>query len=42
LLLRLLDQLESQGVRTLFEARSFRANTEILAAGIDLQLALDI
>ena len=32
LLLRLLDQLESKGVRTLLEARGFRANSERLAA----------
>ena len=42
ILLRLLDQLESQGVRTLAEARGFRPTVEAPAAGLDLQLALDI
>lgn len=37
ILLRLLDQLEAHGVRTLLEARSFRPD-----AGVELQLALDV
>jgi DNA polymerase III epsilon subunit family exonuclease len=40
LLLRLLDQLEAQGVRTLFEARNFRDNSA--GHGLELQLALDV
>ena len=40
LLLRLLDQLEAQGVRTLFEARNFRDNSA--GRGLELQLALDV
>ena len=42
ILLRLLDQLEGHGVRTLMEARSFRTDPEALGAKLDLQLALDI
>jgi DNA polymerase III epsilon subunit family exonuclease len=42
ILLRLLDQLESHGVRTLREARSFRTDPEALDRKLDLQLALDI
>jgi len=40
LLLRLLDRLEAQGVRTLFEARNFRDNSA--RRGLELQLALDV
>jgi len=42
LLLRLLDQLETNGVGTLFEARHFRANTAPNGNGLEPQLALDI
>jgi DNA polymerase III epsilon subunit family exonuclease len=42
ILLRLLDQLEASGVRTLAEARTFRAAAETQAAELDLQLALDV
>ncbi len=42
ILLLLLDQLEAGGVRTLAEARTFRANAEPRGAELDLQLALDI
>ena len=42
ILLGLLDQLEACGVRTLTEARTFRANAESRDAKLDLQLALDI
>jgi DNA polymerase-3 subunit epsilon len=42
ILLRLLDQLEATGVRTLAEARTFRANAEPRGANADLQLTLDI
>ncbi len=42
ILLRLLAQLEAGGVRTLAEARTFRANAETQGAELDLQLALDI
>jgi len=42
ILLQLLDQLESHGVRTLAEARSFRPTIEAPAARLDLLLALDI
>jgi DNA polymerase III epsilon subunit family exonuclease len=42
LLLRLLDQLDAQGVRTLIEARSFRANGEAVGGELGLQLALDV
>jgi DNA polymerase III epsilon subunit family exonuclease len=42
ILLRLLDQLEASGVRTLAEARTYRADAEAPGAGIDLQLTLDI
>jgi DNA polymerase III epsilon subunit family exonuclease len=42
LLLRLLDQLDSQGVHTLIEARSFRANSETFGGELGLQLALDL
>jgi DNA polymerase III epsilon subunit family exonuclease len=42
LLLRLLDQLDVQGVRTLIEARSFRANGEPVGGELPLQLALDV
>jgi DNA polymerase III epsilon subunit family exonuclease len=40
LLIRLLDQLESRGVRTLFEARRFRDDPAI--HGLEVQLALDV
>ena len=40
LLLCLLDQLESQGVRTLLEARNFRSHPA--GRGLELQLALDV
>jgi DNA polymerase III epsilon subunit family exonuclease len=42
LLLRLIDQLESAGVRTLFEARRFRAKSEAATTGVELQLTLDV
>jgi DNA polymerase III epsilon subunit family exonuclease len=42
LLLRLLDQLDAQGVHTLIEARSFRANGEAVGGELGLQLALDV
>ncbi len=42
ILLRLLDQLEAHGVRTLMEARTFRTDPEALYSKLDLQLALDI
>lgn len=42
ILLRLLDQLESHGVRTLAEVRSCRSAVEVRAGRLDLQLALDI
>jgi DNA polymerase III epsilon subunit family exonuclease len=42
LLLRLLDQLDAQGVRTLVEARSFRANGEPVGGELPRQLALDV
>lgn len=42
LLLRLLDQLEYQGVRTLAEARRFRADGNPVGGGIQSQLALDV
>jgi DNA polymerase III epsilon subunit family exonuclease len=42
ILLRLLDELEARGARTLMEARSFRADPEALDGKLDLQLALDI
>lgn len=42
ILLRLLDELEAQGVRTLREARAFRTGPEALSSKLDLQLALDI
>jgi DNA polymerase III epsilon subunit family exonuclease len=42
ILLRLLDQLEASGVRTLAEARTFRADAEPRGAALDLQLTLDI
>ena len=42
LFLRLLDQLESQGVRTLLEARSFRSDHKDIGSGLELQLALDV
>ncbi len=42
LLLRLLDQLDAQGVHTLIEARSFRANGEAVGNEAALQLALDV
>ena len=41
LLLRLLDRLEAQGVRTLLEARSFRADGRADGSGLELQLALE-
>ena len=40
LLLRLLDQLESEGVRTLPEARNYRSHPA--GRGLELQLALDV
>jgi len=40
LLLRLLDQLESEGVRTLLEARNYR--DDAAGRGFNLQLALDV
>src|SRR6266851_5116732 len=42
ILLRLLDQLEAGGVRTLAEARTFRANAETQGAELDLQLSLNV
>lgn len=42
LLLHLLDRLESEGVRTLFEARRFHANGTPITSGLGLQLALDV
>jgi DNA polymerase III epsilon subunit family exonuclease len=42
LFLRLLDQLESAGVRTLNEARLFHANGESIAGALELQLTLDV
>ena len=42
ILLRLLDQLEAGGVRTLAEARTFRADRETPGSEIDLELTLDI
>ena len=42
ILLRLLDQLEASGVRTLTEARTFQADAEASGAELDLQLTLDI
>ena len=42
ILLRLLDQLEASGVRTLAEARTFRADGETPGVEIDLELTLDI
>lgn len=42
ILLRLLDQLEMEGVRSLAEARGFRARDESARADLDLQLALDV
>ena len=40
LLLRLLDQLESEGVRTLLEARNYRDHAA--GRGLELQLTLDV
>lgn len=42
ILLRLLDQLAASGVRTLDEARTFRADAATPGAELDLQLTLDI
>ena len=42
ILLRLLDQMQHKGVRTLAEARIYRPPIEAPAAGLDLQLALNI
>lgn len=42
LFIRLLAQLESAGVRTLNQARQFRAASEANAAELELQLTLDI
>lgn len=42
ILLRLLDQLDVHGVRTLAEARTFRAGSDPPDAGPELQLALDV
>jgi DNA polymerase III epsilon subunit family exonuclease len=42
LFLRLLDQLESAGVRTLNEVRRFRAQSEAHLGGLELQLTLDV
>jgi DNA polymerase-3 subunit epsilon len=42
LLLRLLAQLESEGVHTLFEARRFRADLAPITSNLGLQLALDV
>ncbi len=42
ILLRLLDQLEAGGVRTLAEARTFRADAETHATELDLELTLDV
>lgn len=42
ILLRLLDQLDEHGVRTLAEAREFRAKVEPPDTAIDLQLAFDV
>jgi DNA polymerase III epsilon subunit family exonuclease len=42
LLLHLMSQLESEGVRTLFEARRFPANSAPITTSLELQLALDV
>ena len=42
ILLRLLDQLEEHGVRTLAEARTFRVSAEPRSVELDLRLALDV
>jgi DNA polymerase III epsilon subunit family exonuclease len=42
ILVRLLDQMDSHGVRTLAQARSFRSAIEESVARLELQLALDI
>ena len=42
ILLRLLDELEAHGVRTLKEAHAFRIDPEALGGKLDHQLALDI
>lgn len=42
ILLRLLDQLDGHGVRTLAEAREFRAKVEPPDTAIDLELAFDV
>ncbi len=42
ILLRLLDQLEMEGVRSLAEARGFRARDKSARADLDLQLAVDV
>ena len=42
ILLRLLDQLEASGVRTLAEARTFRADAGAPGAEFDLQLSLNV
>ncbi len=42
ILLRLLDQLEENGVRTLAEARTFRVNAKPRRVKVDRQLALDV
>jgi DNA polymerase III epsilon subunit family exonuclease len=42
ILLRLLDQLEEHGVRTLAEARTFRVNDKPRRVEPDLQLTLDV
>jgi DNA polymerase III epsilon subunit family exonuclease len=42
ILLRLLDQLAASGVRTLAEARMFRADAQTPGAALDLELTLDV
>jgi DNA polymerase III epsilon subunit family exonuclease len=42
LLLRLLDELESQGVHTLLDARAFHADSRAVGRDMGLQLALDV
>ena len=40
--LRLLDRLESNGVRTLLEARNFRATAEVAGGALKVQSTLDV
>ena len=42
LLIHFLAQLESEGVRTLFEARRFTVNSARVTDSLELQLALDV